>query len=179
MKRTRREFIVQSVAVGTALAGLGTRQAQAQDTPRAMSGSNQGMKSLMSMFDLKYPIFQAPTATVVGADVTIAVSSAGALGAIGLTWTPPDMARGMVTKIKAATSRPFAVNYVLALRARVVAGCARGGSSDHPVLVGHAKQATRLRCADGRCAPGRSSYERWKRPTGTRSRRGLPCLSRH
>jgi nitronate monooxygenase len=113
MDRTRREFIVQSIAVGTALAALGTRQAQGQDTQRAMPGSNQGTKTLMSLFDLKYPIFQAPTATVAGADVTIAVSSVGALGGIGLTWTPPDIARGMVTKIKAATNRPFAVNYVL------------------------------------------------------------------
>src|SRR6202011_927983 len=80
---------------------------------RAMPGSNPGMSALMSLFDLRYPIFQAPTATVAGADVTIAVSRAGALGAIGLTWGPPDMARGMIMKIKAATNRPFAVNYVL------------------------------------------------------------------
>jgi hypothetical protein len=60
MDRTRREFIVQSIAVGTTLAALGTRQAQGQDTQRAMPGSNEGTKTLMSLFDLKYPIFQAP-----------------------------------------------------------------------------------------------------------------------
>jgi hypothetical protein len=113
MNRTRREFIAQSTAVATVLAAVGTRQAQAQDPQRAMPGSNPGMSALMSLFDLRYPIFQAPTATVAGADVTIAVSRAGALGAIGLTWGPPDMARGMIMKIKAATNRPFAVNYVL------------------------------------------------------------------
>ena len=113
MDHTRREFLAQSITVGTILAALGTRQAQAEDSHRAAPMSNQGTKALMSLFDLKYPIFQAPTGTTAGADVTIAVSSAGALGAIGLTWTPPDMARGMVMKIKAATNRPFAVNYVL------------------------------------------------------------------
>src|SRR5712691_9239663 len=99
MDRTRREFIAQSIAVGTALAALGTRQAEAQDSQRAMLGSNQGMKALMSLFDLKYPIFQAPTGITAGTDVTIAVSSAGALGAIGLTRPTPDIARDMVTKI--------------------------------------------------------------------------------
>ena len=113
MDRTRREFIAQSIAVGTALTALGIRQAQAQDPQHTVPGSSQGTKALMSQFDLKYPILQAPTATVAGADVTIAVSKAGALGAIGLTWAPPDMARGIVTTIKAATSRPFVVNYVL------------------------------------------------------------------
>jgi nitronate monooxygenase len=114
MNRTRREFITQSIAVGAALATLESRQARAQDTQRAMPGSNQSTKALLSLFGLKYPIFQAPTADVAGPDVTIAVSSAGALGAIGLTFTPPDMARDMVTKIKTATNRPFAVNYILA-----------------------------------------------------------------
>ena len=113
MNHTRREFIAKTIASGAALAALGTRQAQAQDTQRETPGSNPGTKVLMSMFELKYPIFQAPTATVAGADVTIAVSRAGALGAIGLTWTAPEAARGIVSKIKTATNRPFAVNYVL------------------------------------------------------------------
>jgi hypothetical protein len=113
MGSTRRDFIVRGIAVATALTGPDSRPAQAQNSQRTVPGSSQSSKALMSLFDLKYPILQAPTATVAGADVTIAVSNAGALGAIGLTWAPPDMARGMVTKIKAATNRPFAVNYVL------------------------------------------------------------------
>ena len=101
--------------------------AQAQNSPRGLPGSNHGAQALMSLFGLKYPILQAPTATVAGADVTIAVCNAGALGAIGLTWTPTDMARDMVAKIKLATKRPFAVNYVLhfepaSLRAVLEAG---------------------------------------------------------
>lgn len=113
MDRSKRDFIVRSVAVGTALAALRTPHAQAGDLARELPQTNQATRTLLSSFDLKYPIFQAPTATVAGVDVTIAVCNAGALGAIGLTWMPPDMARDMVAKIKTATSRPFAVNYVL------------------------------------------------------------------
>jgi len=108
--RNRLDFIAKSIATGAALAALGPRQAQAQNTPP----SNPGTNALMSMFDLKCPIFQAPTGNAAGPNVTIAVSRAGALGAIGLSFTPLEPARGTVTKIKTAASRPFAVNYVLA-----------------------------------------------------------------
>lgn len=113
MAHTRREFIAQSTAVATIIAAVATRKAQAQDPQPAIAGTSPGMSALMSLFDLRYPIFQAPTADVAGADVTIAVSRAGALGAIGLTWAPPDRARAIIAKIKAATNRPFVVNYVL------------------------------------------------------------------
>jgi len=110
MNRNRRDFIAKTIAAGGALAALGPRQAQAQNAPQPSPSTN----ALMSLFDLRYPIFQAPMGNVAGPDVTIAVSNAGGLGAIGLTWTPAEPARGIVTKIKTATNRPFVVNYVLA-----------------------------------------------------------------
>ncbi len=110
MNRNRREFIAKTIAAGAVLAALDPRQAQAQQPQQPSPGTN----ALMSLFNLKCPILQAPTGNVAGPDVTIAVSNAGALGAIGLTWTPPEPARAIVTKIKAGTNRPFVVNYVLA-----------------------------------------------------------------
>ena len=76
MNHNRREFIAKTITTGAALAAFGAWNAQAQNTQRSSPGTN----ALMSMFDLKYPIFQAPTATAAGPDVTIAVSRAGGPG---------------------------------------------------------------------------------------------------
>jgi hypothetical protein len=73
----RREFIAKSIASGAAVSALGARQSATADMQRDIPGSNPGTKTLMSMFELKYPILQAPTGTVAGPDVTIAVSNAG------------------------------------------------------------------------------------------------------
>jgi len=69
------------------------------------------MATLMAMFGLDVPILQATTAVAAGPDVTIAVSNAGGLGGIGLTWAPD--AKEVVAKIRAATTRLFVVNMVL------------------------------------------------------------------
>ena len=113
MTLTRRRFISTSVAVGTTVTALGMPRLFAQHAQAVEPVSNPGMKTLVSMFGLKYPILHAPTSLVAGHDVTIAVSKVGAMGAIGLTWAPPQIAGDVVTKIKAATNRPFVVNYVL------------------------------------------------------------------
>ena len=113
MNHGRREFFAKVAASGAAVAAFAARHASAEDVAFELPGLHPGVKALMSMFQLKYPILQAPTATVAGADVTVAVSNAGGLGAIGLTWTPPEPARATVAKIKGATSRSFVVNYVL------------------------------------------------------------------
>lgn len=63
---------------------------------------------------LDIPLVQAPTASIAGPELAAAVSSAGALGAMGLTWTPPDAAAQAVRQVRAATDRPFLVNFVLA-----------------------------------------------------------------
>lgn len=63
---------------------------------------------------LDIPLVQAPTASIAGPELAAAVSSAGALGAMGLTWTPPDTAVQAVRQVRAATDRPFLVNFALA-----------------------------------------------------------------
>ena len=63
---------------------------------------------------LRFPIFQAPTGSIAGPELAAAVSAAGALGAMGLTWTPPEVAAAFVEKVRAATDRPFQVNFALA-----------------------------------------------------------------
>lgn len=63
---------------------------------------------------LRLPLFQAPTGSIAGPELASAVSRAGALGAMALTWTDPDEARRHVRAVRAATPDPFLVNFALA-----------------------------------------------------------------
>jgi nitronate monooxygenase len=70
----------------------------------------------MALFGLKYPIFEAPHGTnVTNPELAIAVSNAGAMGAIALTDMPSDRARKVVSRVRAATKGAFFVNYILAV----------------------------------------------------------------
>ena len=46
----------------------------------------------MKFPNIPIPIIQAPTAAIAGPELAAAVSSAGGLGAMGLTWTSPEAA---------------------------------------------------------------------------------------
>jgi nitronate monooxygenase len=67
----------------------------------------------MALFNLKYPIFEAPHGMATSAELAIAVSNAGAMGALSLTSRTPEVTRTLVSQIRAATKGPFLVNYIL------------------------------------------------------------------
>jgi nitronate monooxygenase len=69
---------------------------------------------LANQLGLKYPIFQAPIGSMAGVELASAVSNAGGLGSLALTWTPKETAVQLVQTLHAQTKRPFFVNYVLA-----------------------------------------------------------------
>jgi NAD(P)H-dependent flavin oxidoreductase YrpB (nitropropane dioxygenase family) len=71
------------------------------------------MTRLQTLLGIDIPIIQAPTGSVAGPELAIAVSLAGGLGSLGLTWTDEDHAVAAVHAIQTATSRPFMVNYAL------------------------------------------------------------------
>lgn len=60
------------------------------------------------------PIWQAPTGSISGPELCTAVSTAGGLGAMGLTWTPPPTAVEAVREVRSRTTEPFLVNFALA-----------------------------------------------------------------
>jgi nitronate monooxygenase len=62
----------------------------------------------------RVPIFQAPTGSIAGPELAAAVTEAGGMGAMGLTWTPPDVAADVVRQVRARTDGPFQVNFALA-----------------------------------------------------------------
>lgn len=110
----RREFLRRAAALTT---GLATREAGAMSAPqRTDTLPTSRASELMAAFGLKYPIFCAGMGGTAGPDLAIAVSNAGGLGAIGTgtNATSIELIRRRVSQIKAATTRPFAVNYLLA-----------------------------------------------------------------
>ena len=112
MRPTRREVIlaVASGALGeivkpTILDATERRTVAPLPTPSAAS--------LMESFGLAYPIFEAPHGRQTCPELAIAVSEAGAMGALASLGSPSE-ARASVSKVRSATKHPFFVNYILA-----------------------------------------------------------------
>jgi nitronate monooxygenase len=105
----RREFLTTAAAVtglGTLSLPLAAQGVVNMPTPRA--------SGLMALFGLKYPIFSAGMGGTAIPELAIAVSNAGGLGAIGTVGLVADVVRQRVLRVKSATNRPFAVNFLLA-----------------------------------------------------------------
>lgn len=68
-------------------------------------------RSLRDVLGIELPILQAPMAGVQGSALAIAVSSAGGLGALPCAMLGADALRKELSAIRAATSRPFNVNF--------------------------------------------------------------------
>ncbi|MFZ5779183.1 MAG: NAD(P)H-dependent flavin oxidoreductase [Pseudomonadota bacterium] len=68
-------------------------------------------RRLLEMFGIDHPILQAPMAGVTTPAMAVAVSQAGALGAIAAAMLTPDTLRGELQIVRQGTSRPFNVNF--------------------------------------------------------------------
>jgi nitronate monooxygenase len=105
----RREFLGQAAALAAGLSPRGLplqRQDAAMPTPRA--------NALMNALGLKYPISNAGMGGFATPELAIAISNAGGLGSIGTGINPsPEVVRQRVTRTRAGTDRPFAVNFLL------------------------------------------------------------------
>jgi NAD(P)H-dependent flavin oxidoreductase YrpB (nitropropane dioxygenase family) len=64
-------------------------------------------------FGLTAPVVQAPVGAATTPQLAAAVSNAGGLGTLALSWTPPGSVRQQIRATRALTGRPFAVNLVL------------------------------------------------------------------
>ena len=62
---------------------------------------------------LTAPVVQAPVGSASTPELAAAVSNAGGLGMLALTWTPPGAVRERIRATRALTDRPFGVNLVL------------------------------------------------------------------
>lgn len=68
---------------------------------------------ITQLFSIQYPIIQAGMIWCSGWELASAVSNAGGLGIIGAGSMYPDILRDQIQKMKAASSKPFAVNIPL------------------------------------------------------------------
>ena len=126
MKRTRRDFIKTNASAGATFGVIGASGLHAAQSARPIPMPTPGAKALMALFRLKYPIFEAPHGRATSPELAIAVSNAGAMGALASLESPDD-ARNAVSKVKSATKGPFFINYILrnepvSLRAALDAG---------------------------------------------------------
>ena len=69
---------------------------------------------LCDLLDIERPIVQAPMGGVVAPKLAAAVSEAGGLGTLPITWSDPGTIGDLVRETRALTSRPFGVNLLLA-----------------------------------------------------------------
>jgi len=89
--------------------------------------ANPASQKLMSMLDLKVPIIQAPAGGVVTPDLVSAVSNAGGLGGIPLSWADENQAQKIISKVKEKTSKNFFVNFVLNFEPKSLAAAIEAG----------------------------------------------------
>lgn len=68
---------------------------------------------LCSSLGLTAPVVQAPIGSAAAPELAAAVSGAGGLGMLALSWTEPGDARTAIARTRELTSRPFGVNLVL------------------------------------------------------------------
>jgi nitronate monooxygenase len=66
-----------------------------------------------SLLGIDVPIVQAPIGGLSTPDLAAAVSNAGALGTLSVTWRDPERLRELLAETKRLTDRPFGVNLVL------------------------------------------------------------------
>ncbi len=85
---------------------------------------------LCDLLGIEVPIVQAPIGSATSPELAGAVSGAGGLGTLALTWTGPDGCADKIRRTRALTDRPFAVNLVLDWDPRErITVCAREGVS--------------------------------------------------
>lgn len=69
--------------------------------------------SLCHLLHIDVPIVQAPIGSATTPALAAAVSNAGGLGILAVTWQSPDVIRHMIRETHSLTNRPFGVNLVL------------------------------------------------------------------
>jgi nitronate monooxygenase len=113
MTRARREFL-RATAAGALFGIAGGPRSDSWQLQSPIFLPTQRAKALMALFGLEYPIFEAPHGRQTCPELAIAVSNAGAMGALAGLGNPEE-ARVAVSKVRLATKGPFFVNFLLAV----------------------------------------------------------------
>ena len=127
MNNSRRRFLAYAAGASAAI-GVADRTMAEERASSSTFVPSHRTKELLSWLGLKYPILQAPVGFASGPDLVIAVCRAGAMGSMALTRASPEDAKERVRKVLAATSAPFAVNYILGFEPRSLAAALEAGA---------------------------------------------------
>lgn len=94
----------------------------------SQTGAGPLATAATSVLDIDVPLLQAPVGSATSIELAGAVSEAGALGMLALTWRDVSEIPRLLREAAALTSRPFAVNLVLEwdMRDRLEACLAEG-----------------------------------------------------
>lgn len=68
---------------------------------------------LSNLLDVEFPIIQAPIGSTTCPELAAAVSNAGGLGTLSVTWRTDAEIRRLIEQTRRLTNKPFAVNLVL------------------------------------------------------------------
>ena len=110
---SRRDFVTKAALVSLASPSIAASNLDVDETNAQISYPSATTASLLSLLKIRYPIIQAPTGGVVSSAMTAAVANSGALGAIPLSWSSPEVAARQIAAIKAKTEKSFFANFVL------------------------------------------------------------------
>ena len=69
--------------------------------------------SLCDLLKIEVPIVQAPIGNATSPALAAAVSNAGGLGMLAMTWRDGQTIRRMICETRSRTTRPFGINLVL------------------------------------------------------------------
>jgi nitronate monooxygenase len=109
MSQSRRRFLGTASALGLSASAAQNAASQKPGAPFPSART----KALLDTFGLKVPIFQAGFGSVSSVPLAIAVSNAGAMGALGSL--SAQNAKERVAAVRAAVKGPFMLNMILQL----------------------------------------------------------------
>src|SRR6202163_2277560 len=113
LESVTRRRLLQTVGAGGVALGLGVRPASAKEEGRPQEPELR--TRLTKRFGLKHAFVGAGMGFVALPELVAAVSEAGGLGVLGVAPEPPPVFAERLTQIRALTSRPFGVDFFLAV----------------------------------------------------------------
>ena len=125
-ENSRRAFIKNSALVGLGLSASAVsscKEGKSTDSSKSPGILNEKSKKLMEMFNLKYPIFQAPPG---GFELAKAVANAGAMGAIS-NLSKKEEAIHKISMLQDSTNSNYYANYLLHFGADTLADVLKAG----------------------------------------------------
>lgn len=112
-KSSRRDFLKKGSLAGIGLTTAlisSCKQVNAQESKKEIGELNESGNKLLSLFNLKYPFFQAAPE---GEKLAIAIANAGGMGCVGLGWQSPEKAYETTLRMNKYIIGNYYANYVL------------------------------------------------------------------